>query len=124
MEKQSLKVYQIEILKYEYFISLPIIAVLFFVEKSLSVGLLWGVCFSIIDFNLKLMGLKKMEQHKFSRGSGFVNYIFRYVLLGTSMFLSLKFESINIVATMVGIFSINLLILARTILKKDLGQNT
>jgi hypothetical protein len=82
-------------------------------HKPLGKGLVLGTIFSVLNFILmaKSIGLKigrsKRQIFSISLGSIFL----RYILLAIPLIAAVKFEHFNLVATIVGIFMIQLVIL-------------
>ena len=81
-------------------------------------GLILGTVFSVINFILigqtlpLRLGKSKRKTFLLSLGS----IIFRYVLLAIPIVVAVKFEQFNLVAAIVGIFMIQVVILADHIL--------
>jgi len=88
-------------------------------QKEVGKGLILGTVFSVINFILigqtlpLRLGKSKRKTFLLSLGS----IIFRYVFLAIPIVLAVKFEQFDLVATIVGIFMIQLVILANHILK-------
>ena len=82
--------------------------------KPVGKGLVLGTLFSILNFVLmgKSIALKigRPKGQTFSISIGSI--IFRYVLLAIPLIAAVKFEQFNFIATVVGIFMIQLVILA------------
>jgi hypothetical protein len=83
-------------------------------HKSVGKGLVLGTVFSVINFiligqSLPLrIGKSKRKTFLLSLGS----IIFRYVLLAIPIVAAVKFEQFNLVSAIVGIFMIQVVILA------------
>jgi len=98
-------------------ITIAIFIGLFFIlagQKPVGKGLILGTIFSIINFIImgEMLPLRiGKSNHKtflFSLGSIF----FRYILLAVPMIIAVKFEQYNFISVIVGIFMIQLFILA------------
>lgn len=98
-------------------ISAAIFAGLFFIlvgQKPIGKGLILGTVFSIINFILMgetipmKMGKTKRKTYVFSLGSIF----FRYLILAVPLITAIKLEQYNLFAVIIGIFFIQLFILA------------
>ena len=83
-------------------------------HKSVGKGLVLGTIFSVINFVLigqflpLRVGKSKRKTFLLSLGS----VLFRYVLLAIPIVAAVKFEQLNLVAAIVGIFMIQVVILA------------
>lgn len=82
--------------------------------KPVGKGLILGALFSVFNFILMArsigmkLGRSKNQAISISLGS----IILRYVLLAIPLITAVKFEQFNLIATVVGIFMIQLVILA------------
>ena len=82
--------------------------------KPAGKGLLLGAIFSVINFILMgksialSFGRSKAKTVSFSMGS----ILIRYLLLAIPLIVAVKYEQFNLVATIVGIFMIQLVILS------------
>jgi len=101
--------------------TLTIVIALFFVlmgQKPVAKGLIMGAFFSVLNFILmgKTITLKlgKSKRKTFSISMG--SLILRYLLLAIPLIAGLKFEQFNLVAAILGIFMIQLVILAEHLL--------
>jgi hypothetical protein len=87
--------------------------------KPMGKGLVLGTLFSIFNFILmgKSIALKigRPKGQTFSISIGSI--IFRYILLAIPLIAALKFEQLNLVATIAGIFMIQIVILVDHLLK-------
>ena len=113
--KQTQKKYSIRTL------TLAIVIALFFIligQKPVAKGFIIGTFFSVINFILigKTITLKfgRSKRKTFSISMGSI--ILRYLLLAIPLIAALKFEQLNLVATILGIFMIQLVILAEHLL--------
>ena len=113
--KQTQKKYSIRTL------TLAIVIALFFIligQKPVAKGFIMGTFFSVINFILigKTITLKfgRSKRKTFSISMGSI--ILRYLLLAIPLIAALKFEQLNLVATILGIFMIQLVILAEHLL--------
>jgi hypothetical protein len=83
-------------------------------HKPVGKGLLLGAIFSVINFILMgksialNFGRSKAKTISFSMGS----ILIRYLLLAIPLIAAVKYEQFNLVATILGIFMIQLVILA------------
>ena len=98
-----------------------IVIALFFIlmgQKPVAKGFIMGTVFSVINFILmgKTITLKfgRSKRKTFSISMGSI--ILRYLLLAIPLIAALKFEQLNLVATILGIFLIQLVILAEHLL--------
>jgi hypothetical protein len=101
--------------------TLAIVIALFFIligQKPVAKGFIMGTVFSVINFILmgKTITLKfgRSKRKTFSISMGSI--ILRYLLLAIPLIAALKFEQLNLVATILGIFMIQLVILAEHLL--------
>ncbi len=87
-------------------------------HKPVGKGLILGAIFSVLNFILMgqsitlKIGRSKAKTFSISMGS----IIFRYLLLAIPLIAAIKFEQLNLVAAILGIFMIQLVILAEHIL--------
>jgi hypothetical protein len=102
-------------------LTLSIIVGLVFIlmgHKPVGKGLILGAIFSVLNFILMgktialKLGLSKGKTFSVSIGS----IIFRYLLLALPLIAALKFKQFDLVAAIVGIFMIQLVILAEHVL--------
>jgi hypothetical protein len=86
--------------------------------KPVGKGLILGTIFSVLNFILMgksialRFGRSKAKTFSISMGS----IIFRYLLLAIPLIAAIKFEQLNLVAAILGIFMIQLVILAEHVL--------
>ena len=113
--KQAQKKYAVKVF------TLTIVIALFFVlmgQKPVAKGLIMGAFFSVLNFILmgKTITLKlgKSRRKTFSISMG--SLISRYLLLAIPLIAALKFEQLNLVAAILGIFMIQFVILAEHLL--------
>ena len=89
-------------------------------HKPVGKGLILGTLFSVINFIFmaKSIGYKfgRSKRQIFSISLG--SLLFRYVLLAIPLIVAVKFEQFNLVAVIVGIFMIQLVILADHLLEQ------
>jgi hypothetical protein len=102
-------------------LTLSIAAGLFFIlmgHKPVGKGLMLGTIFSVLNFmvmgkSIALnFGRSKAKTFSLSMGS----IIFRYLLLAIPLIVAVKYEQFNLVATILGVFMIQLVILAEHVL--------
>jgi hypothetical protein len=76
-------------------------------------GFALGSIFSIINFALLKRGVKKRlgKSVKRVRVESFFSIMYRYVILAVPIMLAFKLKQLNIVATLVGLFTIQVSIL-------------
>lgn len=81
-------------------------------EESVLAGIFIGTVVSIINFFILISGMTKlstMTQEK-ARGYSMASYSIRYVLYGASLFLSVLYDGIHLVGTIMGIISFQIAI--------------
>ena len=82
-------------------------------QKPVAKGLILGTVFSIINFILMSetlpmkMGKTREKTFLFSMGS----ILFRYLLMAVPLFVAIKMEQFNLIASICGLFMIQLMIL-------------
>jgi len=83
-------------------------------QKPVGKGLILGTLFSVINFVLMgetlpvKMGRSRQKAFFFSLGS----ILFRYLLMAIPLFLAVKTDQFNLVASVCGLFMVQLMILA------------
>ena len=83
-------------------------------HKPVGKGLILGSLFSVINFVLMgetlpvKMGKSKQKAFIFSLGS----ILFRYLLMAIPLFLAIKMEQFSLIASICGLFMVQLMILA------------
>jgi hypothetical protein len=86
--------------------------------KPVGKGLILGAIFSVLNFILMgksiAMSFGRTKAKTFSLSMGSI--IFRYLLLAIPLITAVKYEQFNLVATILGIFMIQLVILAEHVL--------
>ena len=102
-------------------LALAVIIALLFVltgNKPVAKGLIMGTFFSVLNFILmgQILALKlgKSKRKTFSISMGSI--ILRYLLLAIPLIAALKFEQLNLVAAVLGIFMIQFVILSEHLL--------
>lgn len=96
------------------------IALLFILmgHKPVGKGLILGALFSVLNFILMgksiAMSFGRSKAKTFSLSMGSI--IFRYLLLAIPLIAAVKYEQFNLVAAILGIFMIQLVILAEHVL--------
>ncbi len=94
-----------------------IMMTLFFIaidQKPVGKGLILGTLFSVINFVLMgetlpaRLGKSKRKSISFSVGS----ILFRYLILAIPLVVAVKFRQFNLISVVIGIFSIQIIILA------------
>ena len=88
-------------------------------QKPIGKALILGTVFSIVNFIL--MGETLPFRIGKSKGKTFMlalsSIYFRYIILAIPLIMSIKFEQLNLFATIVGIFMVQIVILADHALK-------
>ena len=86
---------------------------LVFQEKTIAKGLILGACFSISNFFLlgRFIPLTLGRSLAKARFISLTSILSRYILLAIPMILALKLTSLNFVATVVGIFAVQIVML-------------
>ncbi|MFC1478832.1 ATP synthase subunit I [Candidatus Margulisiibacteriota bacterium] len=103
-------------------LNLACFAAAFFFDRSISLGFIFGMCFGLISFNLRVKAINQMAVNAvISKGAGrqFVNYISRYVLYAVAIFLSLKYNKINVFSTVCGLTSVNIVLMLLSLTSKQ-----
>jgi len=104
--------------KYAYSaMMVAIITGLFFVlagQRPIGKGLVLGAIFSVINFILigETLPMRLGKSKWKTYNSVFTSILFRYSLLAVPLILAVKIEQFNLVATILGIFMIQVVILA------------
>lgn len=83
-------------------------------QKSIGKGLLLGTLFSILNFILIGETLPKKITNS-SKKAFFLalgSIVFRYVLMAVPLFVGIRFDEFNLFAVILGIFMVQLMILA------------
>ena len=87
-------------------------------HKALGKGLILGAIFSVLNFILMgksiVLNFGRSKAKTFSISMGSI--IFRYLLLAIPLIAAVKYEQFNLVAAILGIFMIQLVILAEHVL--------
>jgi hypothetical protein len=87
-------------------------------HKPLGKGLILGAIFSVLNFILMgksiVLNFGRSKAKTFSLSMGSI--IFRYLLLAIPLIAAVKYEQFNLVAAILGIFMIQLVILAEHVL--------
>lgn len=83
-------------------------------HKPVGKGLILGAFFSVLNFIFmaKSIGMKFGRSKKQAISISLGSIFFRYILLAVPLIVAVKFEQFNFIATVVGIFMIQLVILA------------
>lgn len=83
-------------------------------QRPVGKGLILGAFFSVLNFIFmaKSIGMKFGRSKKEAITISFGSIIFRYILLAVPLIAAVKYEQFNLIATVVGIFMIQLVILA------------
>lgn len=86
---------------------------LIFQEKAIAKGLTLGACFSVLNFFLqgRFIPMTLGGSITQARGMGLVSILSRYVLLAIPLIMAVKFESLDLVATVIGIFAVQIAII-------------
>ncbi len=83
-------------------------------HKAVGKGLILGTIFSVINFVLmgETLHIRMGESRKKTFFLSLSSISFRYLLLAIPLFVAIKYEQFNLIAAVVGIFSIQLVILS------------
>ena len=86
-------------------------------HKSVCRGVVLGALFSTINFVLMASSfhLKIRPDRKKASLAAFYNILLRYVFMAIPLFIAIKFPRFNLVATIVGLFMVQLIILTEHI---------
>ena len=89
-------------------------ALIIAVEKSLGKGLVLGALFSVINFVLigETLPMKIGQTRKKTVLLSLLSIFFRYLLMAIPLILAVKYEQFHLVTTIVGLFMVQLTILA------------
>ena len=106
---------------------IAIVAALLFVvfqEKAIAKGILLGALFSIINFILlgKSIPLALGQTRPRAGMIGLASILGRYVLLAIPMVIAIKWTSINFIAVVVGIFTVQIVTLFNYIVIRPLME--
>jgi len=82
-------------------------------QKSIAKGLVLGTIFSVINFILigEILPLIISTSRKRSVLFSFISMMFRFLLLSVPLIFSLKLESLNFIAAVMGIFMVQIMIM-------------
>jgi len=88
-------------------------------QKSIAKGLVLGTIFSVINFILigEILPLIISTSRKRSVLFSFISMMFRFLLLSVPLIFSLKLESLNFIAAVMGIFMVQIMIMGDHLLK-------
>lgn len=125
MGKQNNEFNQIQTKICSWAILSTLVLGLFFIfinEKAISKGLLLGACFSVINFLLlgKSIPMALGKSRSKAGLRGLLSILSRYVVLAIPLIVAMKSISFNFVAVVVGIFAVQIIILARYVIIKPL----
>lgn len=92
--------------------------------KPVAKGLVLGTIFSVFNFVLMGQTLPLRVSHTKSKSAilSLVSIVFRYALLAVPLILAVKMEQLSIPAVIVGLFMIQLVILADHTLKLKVSR--
>jgi hypothetical protein len=92
-----------------------ILAVLFLIlgEKTVAKGLVLGTCFSIVNFVLLGKSIPMMLGQSRARANaiGFGSMLARYGVLAIPIVIAVRWASFDLVAVVIGVFSVQIMIL-------------
>jgi len=82
-------------------------------ELSIARGFLLGSCFSIINFSLLERTITKTLGHSRSGATirAFSSIFLRYIILAIPIIIAIKLIAFNLVAVIIGIFSVQIVML-------------
>ena len=105
-------------------LSTLVVALVFLVvqEKAIAKGLILGTLASVINFVLlgKLLPMTLRNSRSAAGYFGFVSIIVRYVLMAIPMIIAVKSENFNFAAVVVGVFSVQIVILFEHLLVRPM----
>ena len=95
------------------------LALIIAVEKLLGKGLVLGALFSVINFVLigETLPMKIGHARKKTLLFSLLSIFFRYFLMAIPLILAVKYEQFHLVTTIIGLFMVQLLILADHLLR-------
>lgn len=95
------------------------LALMIAVEKSLGKGLVLGTLFSVINFVLigETLPLKIGYARRKTFLFSLLSIFFRYFLMAIPIFMAVKYEQFHLVTTIIGLFMVQILILADHLLR-------
>ena len=87
---------------------------LFFHERSIAKGVVLGTCFSIINFFLMGQAIPRIlgRPRRKANAMGFMSILLRYFFLAIPLVIGIKYASFNFIAVVVGIFAVQIVIMA------------
>lgn len=92
-----------------------IVAIVFLIlqEKAIAKGLTLGACFSVVNFFLmgRFIPMTLGKSRAQTRVVGLVSILSRYVLLAIPLILAVKYESLDLLATVIGIFAVQIVLI-------------
>lgn len=91
---------------------------IFINEKAIAKGLLLGTCFSCINFLILGRSIVMTIGHSHPRAGliAFTSMLTRYIILAVPLIVAIKSASFNLVASIVGIFSVQIVTLVYYVL--------
>lgn len=89
------------------------VVLLFLGQKAIAKGLVLGTVFSVINFILLGKSLPRVldRSRKGSTMMGLLSILTRYVLLAVPMIIAVKSASFDFIAVVVGIFSVQIMVM-------------
>lgn len=89
------------------------IVLLILQEKAIAKGLVLGACFSVINFFLLARSLPMVLGQSLAKARfiSLASILSRYVLLAVPMILAVKSSSLDLTATIIGIFAVQIVTL-------------
>ncbi|MFA5928316.1 MAG: ATP synthase subunit I [Candidatus Margulisiibacteriota bacterium] len=92
----------------------------YFVFPSIAWGFIFGMCFGLIAFNLKAGRLLKQAGQGIAPKPAmqFMNSLLRYFVFAVAIFLALQYNELNIIATMAGLLSVNLVMIILSVMEQ------
>jgi len=104
-----------------------VVAALFLIlgERAVAKGLVLGTCFSILNFVLlgKSVPMTLGQSRAKANIIGFGSMLARYAVLAIPMVIAVKMDSFSLVAVIIGIFSVQLMILLDHLVLKRIQES-
>lgn len=97
-----------------------LLAIIFiFFNKPIAIGLIMGMCFALISFNLKCKTLLKATNNNFKASFLFINYLVRLFIYAVAILLAYTYNEISLGATIFSLLTINFFLIFYGVLAKD-----
>ena len=103
-------------------IALFIITVL--IDKAIAWGFIFGMCFGVINFNLRCKSANQLVERTASGNSSnvgkqFLNFGIRYLLYAVAIFITLQYNELNIISTVFSLISVNLILVITSLISNQ-----